>query len=48
MNWVADNDLAQYLHEDGLHLNQDGHDRLAAVFAEAMEDAGLAAASSLP
>ncbi|EMY34291.1 GDSL family lipase [Arthrobacter crystallopoietes BAB-32] len=42
-DWVADNDLAEHLHKDGLHLNQDGHDRLAAVFTTALDDAGLAA-----
>ena len=41
--WVAENRLARYLYEDGLHLKPEGHNLLAPVFAEALHDAGLAA-----
>jgi lysophospholipase L1-like esterase len=41
--WVAENRLARYLYEDGLHLNPDGHNLMAPVFAKALHDAGLAA-----
>ncbi|WP_336711239.1 SGNH/GDSL hydrolase family protein [Arthrobacter sp. USHLN218] len=41
--WAAENDLAQYLYPDGLHLNPEGHKLLAPVFAKALADAGLAA-----
>ncbi|MGF9662359.1 SGNH/GDSL hydrolase family protein [Arthrobacter crystallopoietes] len=41
--WVAENRLARYLYEDGLHLKPEGHDILAPVFAEALHDAGITA-----
>ena len=40
--WVAKNHLAPYLYPDGLHLNPEGHNRLALVYAEALSDAELA------